>query len=200
VVRDHRSDSSPDVRDHRTESGSGTTTTTTAGYDDPRYQPGYGGYSNGYGVSHQDNSSLPSVNWSRARFSIGGFSRRASKVDSAMGVGVKLTGDLTSNLYLGVDFQVGPSLGEPATMTTATFTQAGLLAGVRGKLSPKFTIGAEGVLGVQEFRDLRTVIDGRLLAQYQVGANFSIGTFIGKNLRAANDEFFGIDLTFHSAQ
>jgi hypothetical protein len=133
TVRDHR-DSSPEpaVRDHRsseTTPATDTAVTTTDHRSDSSndYQPST------WGGSSSDSYNGPKINWARARFGVDSFVRRVSALDSTAGLGVQLTGDITKNLYLGVELATGVPMSG-AMNTNSTFRQAGVLAGIRGEV------------------------------------------------------------------
>lgn len=206
VVRDHRNDSGPVVRDHRDQPSPSSSPQPAPVDDRPDYANNNNGFANnnnygyGYGSSsyaRQDRG--PHINWSRARFEIDTFMRRVNSIDSTAGVGLQLTGDITRNLYVGIEVASGlPMAGEMST--NSTFTQAGVVAGVRGTIAPTFSLGVEAALAVQEFRDVNTVVDLRIKAEKQVMSQVSLGLYGGRNVYDGNDTFAGVNLAFHSAR
>ncbi|MBP9089025.1 MAG: hypothetical protein KBG15_23085 [Kofleriaceae bacterium] len=207
VVRDHRDSSpAPAVRDHRTSepapTGSSTPTVTDHRSTSPTYEPqdqSSNYLASTWGGNNAEGSTGPKINWTRARFEVETFVRRVSAVDSTAGFGLQLTGDITRNLYVGIEVASGAPLSDEMN-TNAMFRQAGVVAGVRGVLLPRFTIGAEGALGIQEFRDVTTVVDLRVKAEQQLASNISLGIYGGRNVNADRDVFAGMNLVFHSAR
>lgn len=208
-MRDHRNDSGPVVRDHRDQPSPPPAPPVNVDerndHDHSRDHNNYGytnnnQYGYGYGQSsYARHDSGPRINWARARFEIDTFMRRVSTIDSTAGVGLQLTGDITRNLYVGIEVASGlPMAGE--MNTNATFTQAGVVAGVRGTIAPTISLGVEAALAVQEFRDVNTVVDLRIKAEKQLMSQVSLGVFGGRNVYDGNDTFAGVNLAFHSAR
>lgn len=208
VVRDHRDSSpAPTVRDHRTSEttpASEPTVTdhrpTTSSTPTSEYQNQSSGYqASTWSGNNTEGSTGPKINWTRARFEVDTFVRRVTEIDSTAGVGVRVTGDITPNLYLGVEVASGVPMRDEMN-TNAMFRQAGVVAGVRGVVLPRFTIGVESALGVQEFRDVKTVLDVRFKAEQQLASNISLGIYGGRNMIADRDVFAGMNLVFHSSR
>ena len=204
TVRDHRDSSpAPTVRDHReAEPAPSTTTTTDHRSETPTYE--YQNHSSNYQPStwsgtNTGSSTGPRINWTRARFEVDTFVRRVNPMDSTAGFGVQVTGDITRNLYLGIELASGMPMSD-AMNTNATFRQAGVVGGIRGLVLPRFTLGVEGALGIQEFRDINTVVDLRIKAEQQLASNISLGIYGGRNVNADRDVFAGMNLVFHSAR
>ena len=204
VERDHRDTSpAPTVRDHRTSESAPTDSSSTPTTPrTPTYE--YQSQSNDYQVSNWSgtnahSSTGPNINWARARLEVDTFVRRVSAIDSTAGVGVRVTGDITPNLYVGIELASGVPRSDEMN-TNAMFRQAGVVAGVRGKVLPRFTIGVESALGIQEFRDVTTVLDVRVKAEQQVASNISLGIYGGRNVNADRDVFAGLNLVFHSSR
>ena len=199
AVRDHRESSpAPDVRDHRSSETTPATDTSVATTDHRSeshtdYQPST------WGGSSSDSYNGPKINWARARFGVDSFVRRVSALDSTAGLGVQLTGDITNNLYIGVELASGVPMNG-AMSTNSTFRQAGVLAGIRGEILPRFTLGIEAALGIQEFRDVNTIVDLRVKAEQQLARHISFGIYGGRNVNAERDVFAGMNLIFHSGR
>lgn len=198
-VRDHR-DSSPaaDVRDHRSSETTPAANEPVAATDH-RSEPQNDVQASSWGGSSSDSYNGPKINWARARFGVDSFVRRVSALDSTAGLGVQLTGDITQNLYLGVELASGVPMSG-AMNTNATFRQAGVVAGVRGEVLPRFTLGVEAALGIQEFRDVNTIVDLRVKAEQRLASNISLGIYGGRNVNAERDIFAGMNLVFHSGR
>ena len=198
-VRDHRESSpAPDVRDHRSSettpaTDTAVTTTDHRSESSNDYQPST------WGGSSSDSYNGPKINWARARFGVDSFVRRVSALDSTAGLGVQLTGDITKNLYLGVELASGVPM-HGAMNTNSTFRQAGVVAGIRGEVLPRFTLGVEAALGIQEFRDVNTIIDLRVKAEQRLARHVSLGIYGGRNVNAERDVFAGMNLVFHSGR